>query len=283
VWCSEQLRQNAYLDQAVGLQCLQQLLRRDRFREGFVRGDGINRLAALFSTPNALQNFQLLYQTLYCLWLLSYSEEIAKKFYLSNGIPRIIDVIRQTQKDKVIRVGLSTLRNLLGKGENNMQMIECGLPRALDNLNLRKWGDDEMNSDLEALLQAMAENLIDLSSWEKYKAEVLSGNLEWSPCHKSEKFWRENVHKFDEKNFEILGVLVNLLRTSQNNLVLAVACFDIGEFIHFHPRGRAIVRSVGAKAHIMKLMTAEDAELQKQALLCVQKLMVVNWEYLSRP
>jgi V-type H+-transporting ATPase subunit H len=33
---------------------------------------------------------------------------------------------------------------------------------------------------------------------------------------------------------------------------------------------------------IMNLMTHPDPAVQKEALLCVQKLMVHNWEYLSR-
>ena len=74
-----------------------------------------------------------------------------------------------------------------------------------------------------------------------YKSEVRSGNLDWTPVHKSEKFWRENVHKFEENQFEIVAILLNLIRNSASNLVLAVACHDIGEFIRVHPRGREFV------------------------------------------
>ena len=43
-----------------------------------------------------------------------------------------------------------------------------------------------------------------------YKAEVLSGNLEWSPVHKNEKFWRENIMRFEDSNFQVLGVLCDV-------------------------------------------------------------------------
>ena len=33
-----------------------------------------------------------------------------------------------------------------------------------------------------------------LSSWDEYAAEVKSGRLEWSPVHRSDKFW-VNLHK----------------------------------------------------------------------------------------
>jgi len=43
--------------------------------------------------PNS--NFQLLYQILYCVWLLSYNEKIVKDgFAPSNIIPKIVEVSR---------------------------------------------------------------------------------------------------------------------------------------------------------------------------------------------
>ena len=42
------------------------------------------------------------------------------------------------------------------------------------------------------------------SSFDEYSAEVRSGRLEWSPAHRSEKFWRDNVTRLNEKDFEIL-------------------------------------------------------------------------------
>jgi len=43
-----------------------------------------------------------------------------------------------------------------------------------------------------------------------------------------------------------------------------------------------IITALGAKVSVMKLMTHPDEEVKKQALLCIQKLMVVNWEYLAK-
>jgi len=77
--------------------------------------------------------------------------------------------------------------------------------------------------------------------------------------------------------------LKEILTTSNDPLVLAVACFDIGEFARFHPRGKVIVGELGVKLPIMNLMEkSSDAEVRKQALLAIQKLMVTNWEYLTR-
>lgn len=43
-----------------------------------------------------------------------------------------------------------------------------------------------------------------LSSFDEYSSELKSGRLEWSPVHKSEKFWRENAVRLNEKNYELL-------------------------------------------------------------------------------
>lgn len=42
------------------------------------------------------------------------------------------------------------------------------------------------------------------SSFDEYSSELKSGRLEWSPVHKSEKFWRENAVRLNEKNYELL-------------------------------------------------------------------------------
>lgn len=62
--------------------------------------------------------------------------------------------------------------------------------------------------------------------------------MEWSPVHKSEKFWRENAGRLNEKNFELLKILINLLETSNDPLVLSVACHDIGEYTRHYSRGK---------------------------------------------
>ena len=44
----------------------------------------------------------------------------------------------------------------------------------------------------------------------------------------------------------------------------------------------SILTNLDAKSAVMTLMTHPDAGVQKEALLAVQKMMVNNWEYLSR-
>jgi len=184
---------------------------------------------------------------------------------------------------------LAILRNLLGKGsggglknKNNQQMIEAGIIRVLGYFNHKKWGDEDIESDLEVLTEELQKDVLEMTSFEVYNKEVRSGNLSWTPVHKSEKFWRENVARFEENNKELIGILLGLIRASKNPTVLAVALYDIGEVVRFHPRGRKIITEMEGKGDIMINMTHNDPEVQKHALLCVQKMMVTNWEYLSR-
>jgi len=43
-----------------------------------------------------------------------------------------------------------------------------------------------------------------------------------------------------------------------------------------------LLQNTSAKEQIMKLMYHNDPEVSKNSLLCLQKMMVHNWEYLSR-
>lgn len=63
-------------------------------------------------------------------------------------------------------------------------------------------------------------------------------SLEWSPVHKSAKFWRENALRLNEKNYDLLRILIHLLDTSKDPLVLSVASYDIGEYVRHNPRGK---------------------------------------------
>ncbi len=98
-----------------------------------------------------------------------------------------------------------------------------------------------MSAALDFLDGKLKEDIKLLSSYEKYRKEVLSGSLDWSPMHTSEAFWKENVDKFEEKDFQTLRVLLKILEGSRDSRTLAVGCHDLGHFITFHGHGRQIV------------------------------------------
>lgn len=63
-------------------------------------------------------------------------------------------------------------------------------------------------------------------------------SLEWSPVHKSERFWRENAHRLDEKEYDLIKKLIHLLESQSDVTNLCVACYDIGEYVRFNPPGK---------------------------------------------
>lgn len=279
-WITERLRGDV-ADVLVAVSALQILLRRREYRPIFHAEDGVKLLGAVLN--DYTNKRQVLYQTLFCLWLLSYDETVAQEFgHISNLVSQLVEVIRKEDRVKIRRVGIAILRNILSKGENNEQMIKAGMVKLAAGLTQKKWKDEDIEQDLAVLNEVLEKDVNVLNSFELYKEEVMSGNLVWSLVHRSEKFWRENVGRFEENNFKVLGVLLELIRSSNNPQVLAIACYDLGEFVRFHPRGRKVLSKMDGKVDIMNLMTNNpDAEVQKHALLCVQKMMVHNWEYLS--
>lgn len=55
---------------------------------------------------------------------------------------------------------------------------------------------------LNQLEEELKDNIKKLSSFDKYKQEVLLGHLDWSPVHKDPVFWRENITSFEENDFQ---------------------------------------------------------------------------------
>jgi V-type H+-transporting ATPase subunit H len=74
--------------------------------------------------------------------------------------------------------------------------------------------------------------------------------------------------------------LIKLAHSSDEEIA-AIACFDIGEFVRHYPNGKHIARRLGARDVVMGLIEHEDMEVQRQALLCISKMLVHNWQVSS--
>merc|ERR1719429_234932 len=262
------------------------MLRVDDYRQAFVHLDGLNTLVNVLA---GRVNFQLQYQLSFCLWVLTFNSGIAEKMNKLGVIPILADILADVQKEKVSRIILAVFRNLLEKPderelvkENCISMVQCKVMRQLEFLEQRKFDDEDIQADIEFLKEKMEASLQDLSSYDEYLTEVRSGRLEWSPVHRSEKFWRENAAKLNDKNYELLRILITLLESTKEPLVLSVACFDLGEYVRHYQRGKHVLETLGGKTMVMALLSHDDPNVRYEALLAVQKLMVHNWEYLGR-
>ncbi|KAM3383466.1 V-type proton ATPase subunit H isoform X1 [Capsicum galapagoense] len=275
-WLCTQLRKPSHPSRSIpsAINCLATLLKEPVVRRSFVQADGVKLLVPLISPASTQQSIQLLYETCLCVWLLSYFEPAIEYLATSRALPRLIEVVKGSTKEKVVRVVILTLRNLLVKGTFGAQMVDLDVLQHVQNLKAQAWSDEDLLDALNQLEGGLKDNIKKLSSYDKYKQEVLLGNLDWSPMHKDPHFWKENINCFEENGFQILRVLLTILDTSNDARTLAVACYDLSQFIQCHPAGRVIVADLKAKERIMKLLNHDAAEVTKNALLCIQRLFL---------
>ncbi|XP_055296058.1 V-type proton ATPase subunit H isoform X2 [Sitodiplosis mosellana] len=285
-WLKDQLtiKSNEYIQSVA--RCLQMMLRLDDYRFAFVSVDGISTLLSILSSR---VNFQVQYQLIFCLWVLTFNPLLAEKMNKFNAIPILASILNDSAKEKVTRIILAVYRNLIEKPtdpniskEHCIAMVQCKVLKQLSILEQRRFDDEDITGDVEYLSEKLHSSVQDLSSFDEYATEVKSGRLEWSPVHKSAKFWRENALRLNEKNYDLLRTLIHFLEVSKDPLVLAVASYDIGEYVRHNPRGKHLIEHFGGKQLVMQLLSHEDPNVRYEALVAVQKLMVHNWEYLGK-
>ncbi|XP_054267522.1 V-type proton ATPase subunit H isoform X1 [Macrosteles quadrilineatus] len=285
-WLKEQLtvQNNEYMQSVA--RCLQMMLRIDQYRAAFISVDGISTLLSVLS---GRVNFQIQYQLIFCIWVLTFNPKLAERMNKFNVIPILADILSDCVKEKVTRIILAVFRNLIEKPEDGsvakehcIAMVQSKVLKQLSILEQRKFDDEDIVEDVSFLNEKLQASVQDLSSFDEYATEVKSGRLEWSPVHRSAQFWRENAGRLNEKNYELLRILIHLLENSRDALVLSVASFDIGEYVRHYPRGKHVIEQLGGKQLVMQLLSHEDPNVRYEALLAVQKLMVHNWEYLGR-
>eukprot|EP00271_Cylindrocystis_brebissonii_P000720 TRINITY_DN10943_c0_g1_i2.p1 TRINITY_DN10943_c0_g1~~TRINITY_DN10943_c0_g1_i2.p1 ORF type:complete len:469 (+),score=141.03 TRINITY_DN10943_c0_g1_i2:158-1564(+) len=277
-WLCQQLHHPSHASRGAptAVSALAVLLRQEgeAARGLFVKADGVKLLTPLVSPASSQQYMQLLYEAVLCVWLLSFCEAAVEPVGATRMIPRLIDVAKSSTKEKVVRVAILALNNLHSKAALGDAMVELGLPKVVQGLKMQAWGDEDLREALDTLEVGLLAKLQVLSSFAKYKQEVLSGSLDWTPMHRDTAFWRDNVQHFEDNDFQVLRVLVTLLDNSRDPRTLAVACSDLGQFISVHPSGRLILLDLKAKERCLGLMENTDPEVRKQALLTVQKLLL---------
>ena len=124
---------------------------------------------------------------------------------------------RTAQKEKVFRVAILSLRNLLNFEELGLaaDMVEAGLPKIVATRQMQTWGDEDIVDMLSYLDDKLKAGIKGMSNFDLYKKEVMSGSLESGPMHTSDLFWKENADKFEEKDFQVLRALLKLIESSR--------------------------------------------------------------------
>lgn len=210
------------------------------------------------------------------------------------------DLARQAVKEKVIRIVVSTFRNLVTKApkQNLAAMLVARLLPYVKTLQGRKFSDEEIKEDVDFLVEELKTSFEGLTTYDEYKSELESGQLSWTPPHKNDDFWRDNASKLNDKDREQLKILVSLLTRSKDPLVLAVAANDIAQYVKYCDTGKkSVIRAaselnfrancisstirtleqMGAKGRVMELMSHGDPDVKYYGLLATQRLISHAW------
>lgn len=253
---------------------------------------------------------QSVYELLLCARLLSFEYELLDDLHKARILPVCHRALQRCTKEKCIRMAVYALRNFAlaeanyreaqkgnaatGAGFNIMvltrlghgngptflsDMVGVGIAKTLGAIGKKKFGDKDINAEIDQLCELLDGVSASTTPWSEYKGELDSGFLDWSPCHTNIKFWKENLKKIDENNFGVLKQLGNILLTSTHDTTIAVAANDLGEIIRFHPQGHLLLGLPmlnGVKERVMTFMASENCDVAKNALSCVKKMLVMR-------
>ncbi|EPX72986.1 V-type ATPase V1 subunit H [Schizosaccharomyces octosporus yFS286] len=259
-------------------QCLAAILSLKAHRYAvWAEGSCPSRLAELLRTAS---DSQVQYYSLFCFWLLTFESPISKEINQPIDLVKVmVQIARSDTKIKVYRLILAIFSNLLQKApnENIFTMLIENVDKVVKVLQRRKWADEEILGYMDYILSTLEVSSEHLSTFDFYKSEVNSGHLQWSPSHRSEQFWMENVTKLNSDNYALLKKLFQNLQNNDNSTSLAVTCHDLGAYITYYPKGKSVLVKYGMKQRIMELMSHPDPEVRFEALNTVQRLMTEVW------
>jgi V-type H+-transporting ATPase subunit H len=261
---------------AGSIEAIGNLLKLDLYRVGIMTTPGV--VDKLFSanTPGAM------YRSLLALWVASFNDEVLSTVLakdhskLSKYLKHVFD---ESRVEKVIRMALAVVRNVIASASIAESLVEDGIVHTIIPLEYEKWRDTDLYDEIKNVVSMITSETAKHSNFERYESELQSGNLNWGYIH-TEKFWMENVKNFEKENFAPIATLITLL-ASANPVTQAVACHDLGEFARLHPSGKRIIAKLNGKDAIMGLMTNGSREVSKEALLCTQKIMLNQWQKLA--
>ena len=270
-------------DVSVALNALKYLLQNNANQASFKEAQGIAAIASLLQKDQSALNAQLCYQAGFIVWLLSYHRSLAPELMDGGIVKRLVVLLKSVSMEKVIRIVVSVLVNLIRLNDHavNEQLIGLNALPLMETLSKRKFKDGDIVPDMEEIVGQLHDTIARLSNYDLYHSEVTSGNLTWTPAHRNEVFWRENIQRFDERNYQVVSKLIQLL-ADDDDTVREIACWDLGEFARFSPEGKRVIGKLGGKAKLMVNLAHKNPKVSKAALLATQKLMVANWEYLAK-
>ncbi|KAI9719007.1 MAG: H(+)-transporting V1 sector ATPase subunit H [Chrysothrix sp. TS-e1954] len=221
-------------------------------------------------------SIQSLYHVLLVVWQLSFEGGLIGKDLDEEHdiIPLYIQLLRISPKEKVARLLLSTIYNLLSTNRNTLlpAAVQARLPALLNNVKGRHLTDPDLLEDLENLKNMLEEYSKSQTTFDQYAAELNAGHLRWSPPHRNANFWRDNGRRIVEENKgELPRKLAEIMgkEWDSDRQVLAIGCNDLAFMVKECPDKKQTLEKLGLKARVMQLMQAEDESVRWESLRAV--------------
>ncbi|CAN6652887.1 V-type proton ATPase subunit H [Trichomonascus vanleenenianus] len=218
-------------------------------------------------------SFQLQYYTLLIFWLITFetyaAAEVITKYEMA---PILMEITKNSVKEKIIRVALATLVNTIKLAPKTAipSLLSYSTLPLVKTLSERKWADEELIADLETLQTTLQDAFDSMTTFDEYKHEIEGRKLRWTPPHRSELFWKQNIWRFKEVDYKMVKLLSSIVAESTDNISLAVACSDINHVIEELPEAMRVLEKQGAKIKVMELMNNSDPEVRYEALKATQ-------------
>lgn len=183
-WICEQLSSPVEGAPEVAIPALTILLRRDTSRTLFADRHGINILVQILAKLGPNGNGQQIYDICFCLWTMSLGDSTdLNAFLVSGSIRYLVDLLAAAPSRKVVRMVVSTLRNLstLENEDVLTEMLTGPLQKLLEHMisaNAHKQsGDPELEQDVRNLYDTLMKNFRDLSTFDRWASEIHTGAL----------------------------------------------------------------------------------------------------------
>lgn len=105
-------------------------------------------------------NTNIIYESLFCMWNISNNRKYIKIFENRENkyIEKIVQVIRTNKIDKVARIGLMTLKNLLENQRCVEILFDIKFKNTVSILKSNKWNDEIIRKDLDYCNEFLEKN-----------------------------------------------------------------------------------------------------------------------------
>lgn len=237
-----------------------------------------------YANNNSTESIQFQYKILLSIWLLSFDSKILKELstLYQNDSLILLKLVKISIKEKIIRLVVSILNNFTSipsdskTSLNNIKyLILIGnIQPTINNLQNRKWSDDELVQDLETLSNKISDVFKTLTSFDEYLQELNSKNLRNSPTHSNDEFFIDNLHNFQDSNYKVFKQLIELLDNDNNDSSnFAFILNDIGKILKLDSKAVDVLTKQHKKTKIMELLNHKNSEVRYAALKATQLIV----------